>query len=82
MPHASKLRVFCARQLYTAESHVMSLGKLHHTALLSLLDFYIVNKQIVKYRYVKLGDQEGILRHTDLPGLSMQDKFAFNAYCF
>ena len=50
MPHASKLRVFCARQLYTAESHVMSLGKLHHTALLSLLDFYIINKQIFKYR--------------------------------
>ena len=50
MPHASKLRVCCARQLYTAESHVMSLGKLHHTALLSLLDFYIVNKQIFKYR--------------------------------
>ena len=25
-------RVCCARQLYTAESHVMSLGKLHHTA--------------------------------------------------
>ena len=30
MPHALRLRVFCVMKLYAAESHAMSLGKLHH----------------------------------------------------